>query len=82
MAVALGDLTVAVGAGNGVAERREGREEQRSFEHFVASPRGMLGAILVHASRGATKYTLKMTFPLPALSILIAAGLISYLSLY
>ncbi len=33
----LGDLAVVIGAGNRVAKRREGGEEQRSFQDLVSS---------------------------------------------
>ena len=42
VALALGDLAVVVGTGDGVAESRESGKEQRAFEDFVASFGGVL----------------------------------------
>jgi len=41
----------------------------------------MLVAILMHAVRKETKYTIKMTAPLFLVSVLIAAGWVSYLAI-
>ena len=41
----------------------------------------MLVAILMHAARKETKYTIKMTAPLFLVSVLIAAGWVSYLAI-
>ena len=41
----------------------------------------MLVAILMHAARNETKYTIKMTAPLFLVSVLIAAGWVSYLAI-
>ena len=44
VAFALGDLAVVVGPGDGVAQCREGGQEQCSFEYLVASPGRMFAA--------------------------------------
>ena len=51
--LALADLALVVGAGDGVTQCSKGREEQRSFEHFVASPRGVFSA---DRRSGATRH--------------------------
>ncbi len=47
--LALADLAVAVSPGDGIAQRREGRQEHGPFQDPVASPGGML------ATDGATR---------------------------
>ena len=42
--LALADLALVVGAGDGVTQCSEGREEQGALEHLVAPPGGMLSA--------------------------------------
>ena len=53
VALSLADLALVIGAGDRVAQCSKGREEQRSFEHFIAPPGGVFSA---DRRSGATRY--------------------------